>query len=310
MIVLYDQLFTQARPKSLLGKVMQFPLLRILLALLFVAPYLLFHNTIIADFLVSLSGPLYSILFYLDTIVTFLLILVFYGIFVKVIEKRDALEIKPKSSLQELGYGVLISFGLVVLMVILMRLLGYYQVEQVGSIKIIIDAFFRFGIGAFLQVLFFRLILFKLAEELLGSWLAFVLTALIFAIAHIANPNASLWTTVAMILTDIVFFAAFIYTRRLWLVWGLHWSHNFFQDGIFGMPNSGITDFDSWIQPIIRGPAWITGGSFGIEASVVFVLLSLCVGLFILKKAMQNHQIVPPLWKRKSQPSEPSMQTG
>jgi len=34
--------------------------------------------------------------------------------------------------------------------------------------------------GAFLQVLFFRLVLFRLAEELAGTWLAWVGTAAVF----------------------------------------------------------------------------------------------------------------------------------
>ena len=42
----------------------------------------------------------------------------------------------------------------------------------------------------------------------------------------------------------------------------------------------GITDLPSWIQPVIRGPEWLTGGSFGIEASAIAVLLSVVVGKF------------------------------
>jgi len=45
-------------------------------------------------------------------------------------------------------------------------------------------------------------------------------------------------------------------------------------------------------------PEWITGGSFGIEMSVIATALSLIVGLIIVKKAVKNKQIVSPVWKR------------
>lgn len=299
----YSQLFTQSHPKSVTGRVIQFPITRIIIAVLFILPYLLFHNNVIADSLAAYIGPLRSLFLNTDVVLSLAILLLIYSLYVKWIEKRKAFEISPKVSLMEFGVGFLISFALVGFMVLLMALLGYYRISQLGPPEIILDVFFSFGMGAFIQVLFFRLILFRLSEEILGSWLAFLLTAMIFAFFHLGNENITLWTTISMIITDILFFAAFMYTRRLWLVWGLHMSHNFFQDGIFGMPNSGITSLNSWIQPEIAGPQWITGGGFGIEASVIFVLLSLVVGLIILKMTIAKNQIVLPLWKRKKSPN-------
>lgn len=40
------QLFSQAVPKSTAGKILQFPLIRIVLVLLFIGPYLLLHNNL------------------------------------------------------------------------------------------------------------------------------------------------------------------------------------------------------------------------------------------------------------------------
>jgi membrane protease YdiL (CAAX protease family) len=272
--------------------------MRILIVALFIVPFLLFHNNVIADLIASSSGLFHSILVNTDAVVSIVIFLFLYSLYVRFIEKRKAYEISRKKSIVELGWGILISFALVGFMVLLMYLLGYYKVIQLDSPQIIIDSLFFFGMGAFLQVLAFRVILFRLFEELLGSWLAFVLVAAIFSIAHIQNPNSGLWSTLALIISDILLVAAFMYTRRIWLVWGIHMSWNFFQDGIFGMPNSGITDFQSWIQPSISGPEWITGGSFGIETSVIAVCLSLGVALVILKMSINKNQIVSPLWKR------------
>ena len=64
------------------------------------------------------------------------------------------------------------------------------------------------------------------------------------------------------------------------------------------MPNSGVTELVSWIQPVIQGPEWITGGGFGIETSYIAIFLSLVLGLVILKVSVDKSQIVSPIWKR------------
>jgi membrane protease YdiL (CAAX protease family) len=298
MSVSSEQLFSKARPSGLADKIIQFPLVRILVVVLFILPYLLVRNNFLADFVASSSGALHFVFVVVDAALSLFIMFLLYGLYAKWIEKRDAVEVSRSRSLTELGSGFLVSFGLVGFMVLLMVLLGYYRIDQTASPEILIDAFVFFGVGAFIQVLAFRLVLFRLTEELLGSWLAFALIAVIFGIVHLRNPEAGVWSTVSLILGDVLLFAAFIYTRRIWLVWGLHWGWNFFQDGVFGMPNSGVTELVSWIQPVIQGPEWITGGSFGIETSYIAFFLSFVVGLVILKMAVDKKQIVSPIWRR------------
>jgi len=293
-----QKLFSQAAPKTTAGKILQFPLIRIVLVFLFIGPFLLLHNNLIGDVLASSSGNARSLFLALDAILSIGIIMFLYGLYTRFIEKRKAFEISGKQSVKELFTGILISFGIVGGMVLLMAVLGYYRVDQLGSPLIILNGVFLFGMGAFLQVLAFRLVLFKLSEEILGSWMAFVLVAAVFSLVHLGNPDASLQSTIFFILGDILLAAAFIYTRRLWMVWGIHLGWNLFQDGVFGMPNSWITDIPSWIQPNISGPGWITGGSIGIEMSVIATVLSLIIGLMIVKKAVEKKQIVSPVWKK------------
>jgi membrane protease YdiL (CAAX protease family) len=298
MNVTYNMLFTQVKPQSLIGKFIHFPIVRIFIVAVFIAPFLLLHNTVLMDAILTTAEPLLSALRYLDAVITILIVLLLYSLYTKHVEKRKAHEISLKSSFREFGAGLLIALCLVGFMVVLMAILGFYRIESTESAKIIFDSFFLFGVGAFIQEFGFRLILFRLLDELLGSWITFVIVALIFGIAHLGNPNATALTTASLILGDVMLAAAYLYTRRLWLVWGIHFGWNFFQDGIFGMPNSGITDFASWIQPQITGPVWLTGGNFGIEASTVALFLTLLVGVFILRLVIKNKQIAPPVWSR------------
>jgi membrane protease YdiL (CAAX protease family) len=299
MTVHVEQLFSNARPTGMAGKIIQFPIVRIFVVALFILPYLLIRNNLLADLVASATGSFRIILVIADAAVSLAAMFFLYRLYARWIEKRKAVEMSGPKSLSEWGAGMLISLGLVGFMVLFMALLGHYRIESTDSPVVLIEALAYFGMGAFVQVLAFRLVLYRLAEELLGSWLAFVLIAIIFGIFHLGNPDAGVWSTLSLIIGDVLLFAAFVYTRRIWLVWGIHWGWNFFQDGVFGMPNSGITELPSWIQPVIQGPKWITGGAFGIETSLIAFFLSLVVGLVILKSAIDKNQIVVPLWKRK-----------
>lgn len=297
-MVTADMLFTQAKPQTIKGKILQFPVTRILVVALFIAPYLILYNTVIMDLIRRTSDPLQSILRILDRTVSIIIILLIYGLYTRFVERRKAHEISTNKSVQETGAGLLISLLLIGFMVSLMSVLGFYRIEGVDSARVIINGIFIFGIIAFIEEFSFRIILFRLMEELLGSWLALVLVAAVFGLAHLGNPNATALTTAYLILSDVLLAAAFIYTRRLWLVWGIHWGWNFFQDGVFGMPNSGVTQFSSWIRPEITGPTWLTGGNFGIEASTVSVTLNFLAGVIILWLAIRKKQVVSPIWTR------------
>ena len=58
-----------------------------------------------------------------------------------------------------------------------------------------------------------------------------------------------------------------------WMVWGLHVGWNYVQSSILGVTVSGASDFDSWLVATVSGPQWLTGGSFGIEASYVTTVI-------------------------------------
>ena len=294
-----EQLFTNVKPSGVGGRIIQFPLVRFVIAVLFLVPFALLSN-VTAIYVVEPSPePYYTILKYLQAIVYFFLFLYAYSLYTRFVEKRKAFEISSGGSVREFGVGFLIALGLIGFMVALMSILGYYKVEAFNSAKIIADQFVHFSMGSFIEELVFRVILFRLIEELMGSWWSLVIVSLLFGFAHIGNANATVWTSIAIMISDVLLIAAFMYTRRLWMVWGIHMSWNFFQTAIFGMPNSGETYKKTFIKASVNGPEWITGGSFGIEASYVAIFITLIVGVIVLKKAIDKNQLVLPIWRRK-----------
>ena len=294
----YDELFTKVIPQRRIGKFIQFPITRIFIAILFLLPISILANLVGLELIKSLEAPYYSLLRYLRDIIFFILFLVAYRSYTHYIEKRKAIEFNTKGFIPELGLGFGISLGIVCFMVVLLMLLGYYRIDSFNSPVVLADRTVVYFMGSFTEELIFRIILFKLVEEFAGSWIGIIIQGIVFGFAHIGNENATVWTSLSIVFSDTILFgAAYILTKRIWLIWGLHFSWNFFQEGIFGMPNSGYQR-DGLIKPIIDGPEWITGGKFGIEASVVSILILFIIGIIILKKAIEKNQLVLPVWKR------------
>ncbi|OGU58159.1 MAG: hypothetical protein A2V66_12150 [Ignavibacteria bacterium RBG_13_36_8] len=293
-----SELFTKVIPVTWYGKTIQFPITRIFIVLLFLAPVTILANLIGLEFVRSFSEPYSSLLRYSRGLVFLILFILMYGLYTRYIERREPLELSFTKFYKELGFGVSIAFGLVGIMVLFMYVLGFYKIGSFGSLNNMSASFVTQMMVGFTEELIFRLILFKLVEEFAGSWIALIVQALIFGFAHITNPNASVWTSTGLVISDLFLFGgAFMLTRRIWLIMGIHWGWNFFQAGVFGMPNSGI-DRPSWIEPIITGPEWITGGAWGIEASYIAIALCLLIGICIFKKAIDNNQLVLPVWRR------------
>ncbi|HUV29669.1 MAG TPA: CPBP family intramembrane glutamic endopeptidase [Acidobacteriota bacterium] len=294
-----DLLLNKGEVRFRWQRILQFPLLELVVAGLFMAPVALAHNAFAIAVLEKLQPPLGNLVTYLEHVVNVVLFLLAYALYCRWVERRKPFEISGGKSVPELSLGFAGGIGLVGIMVGLLSLLGYYRVSGFSENQtVLIDAFFRFGIGAFLQEFFIRLLLFRLTEELVGTWSAVVIVAVSFGLIHIGNENATPLTSVMIAVSDVLYLAAFVFTRRLWLVWGLHFGWNFMQDGVFGMPNSGETALPSWIRPDVTGPDWLTGGSFGIEASIVAIALQVALGLWLLLYARKLNQFMAPYWQR------------
>jgi membrane protease YdiL (CAAX protease family) len=144
------------------------------------------------------------------------------------------------------------------------------------------------------EELIFRGMIFRLLERALGSWIAVLLSALLFGAAHLANPDATLVSTLAIMLTAGVILAAlYLLTRSLWWVIGLHLGWNFFEGPIFGAPLSGRT-MPVLLHASLTGPQAWTGGTFGPEAGLVAILIVGSVGLLLCVLAARQHRIMRP----------------
>ncbi len=72
---------------------------------------------------------------------------------------------------------------------------------------------------------------------------------------------------------------------------------NYTQSAIFSGIVSGNDAQPGLIRSTVNGPDWLTGGSFGVESSVLAPLLCTTTGIVMLVMAAKRGKIVPPVWR-------------
>jgi membrane protease YdiL (CAAX protease family) len=219
------------------------------------------------------------------------------------VERRPlaAVGLGPRELPAQWARGFAVGAGFMTACTLALALFGGYRVAGLSLAlgPLLSGLLLHIGVGLFEEGLF-RGILFRLLEEGLGSWAALLITSAIFGAAHLANPQATLWGAAAiMIEAGVLLGAAYMLTRSLWFVAGLHTAWNFLQGPVYGfnISGSGATT-ESLLRPSIQGPELLTGGVFGMEASLIAVLLGLALGVWFAARAARGGRAMRPLlWR-------------
>ncbi len=226
--------------------------------------------------------------------------LVYYGL-VRGMEGRNPVEeLSLNGAWLELLGGLGIGAGLLALSTWLLWLFGFYKVDAVNDISELFAArHLPLSLGAgFFEELVFRAILFRIVEEKLGSWIALAISSLFFGVAHISNPNATLFSSIAIAIeAGILLGAAYMLTRRVWFAVGIHIAWNYVQGAVFGIAVSG-GEVKGLISSHMEGNELFSGGAFGAEASLITLVVCTLAGVFLLWKSHQHRAFVQPFWKQ------------
>jgi membrane protease YdiL (CAAX protease family) len=87
--------------------------------------------------------------------------------------------------------------------------------------------------------------------------------------------------------------AAYAATRTLWVPIGLHFGWNFAAAGIFGTEVSGNGTAQGLLDGVVSGPALLTGGDFGPEASLYSVAFGVVLTVVFMWLARRRGHVVP-----------------
>lgn len=223
-----------------------------------------------------------------------------YIVLVRLIERRPVTELMLPGMGRELGIGLLIGAGLYTACILALMGMGIYKIDGLNSVSSLLPAIaIPLSSGVFEELLF-RGVLFRIVEDLLGSWISLTVSSLVFGLVHLMNPAATLLGAIFIsVEAGILLAAAYMLTRRLWMSMGFHFAWNYTQSAVFSGIVSGGDAHPGLIKPVIDGSTLLTGGAFGVESSVIAFLLCTTTGVVLLIMAVRRGQIVPPFWEQK-----------
>jgi uncharacterized protein len=268
------------------------PIIRIILALLAIAiPFAIVaipFNLYVSDKILKKAGAL----------VLAVIIVGAYRTYVKLVERRVVTELSRAGAIRELCAGLLLGALLLSLTIGGLAALGVYRITGTNGWTAMLATLPAFILAAVLEEVVMRGVVFRILEQWLGSWSALAISAALFGLLHLLNPGVTLLNAGAVMLeAGILFAAAYMLTRRLWLCIGVHFAWNFTQGGVFSAAVSGGAT-NGLLQSKLVGPVWLTGGAFGAEASVVAFVLCVAAGLLLLLASRRRGHVIRPSWSR------------
>lgn len=279
-------------------KILRFPLVRFFIAIGFLTVFIavaLFLAALINKQLFSSDDALPG------SAIQMVLACIFawggYVLYCATIEGRRVGELDPHKGFRQTLAGLFLGFGFISLIMLLMWLSGGYKIHGFNSPSAVWPFLIMAVQAGIVEEILSRGIIFRIAEEGIGTWWSVLLSALIFGFMHLGNPNASWFSSVSIALTaGVVLAMLYVITRQLWIPIGMHIGWNLTLGGIYGAPVSG-GETGGLVQAGFYGPEWLTGGAFGPEASVLSIGVFSVFGVFLFWKIKKGNLSVKPIWR-------------
>ncbi len=182
--------------------------------------------------------------------------------------------------LKDCALGALSGLALALIIAMLVRGMDGFHWQRapaVGTRQLLAGAWLLLGVSLSEEILF-RGFPFQRLVEGLGPWVGQLTCAALFTWVHWANPGMQgatrAWASMNISLLGILLGFCYLRTRSLALPVGLHFGWNWAQGSLLGFGVSGTTEFKGAWTPVFHGrPEWLTGGSFGLEASLPCALV-------------------------------------
>lgn len=190
---------------------------------------------------------------------------------------------------REFGIGTLLGLASALLAVVLIWTAGgvRFELDPARSVTLLLHGVYVFLFVALFEETLFRGFVFQRFVAGAGMWIAQIALGLLFATSHWGNPDmhgATLaWASVELFLGAVLLGLAYLRTRSLALPIGIHLGWNWTQGHLLGF---GVSGFEQagWFRPLLQDrPEWMTGGSFGPEASIFAVIADVVLILLLWK---------------------------
>ncbi|TQL47437.1 hypothetical protein FB562_0497 [Homoserinimonas aerilata] len=206
-----------------------------------------------------------------------------YRVVMRMLARRAVPEMAVRRLAGEAAFGIAIGTAFIGISVLIVVALGGFSFHwSPDDVLGVVVPIIVVNLGAaIVEEFVFRGLVLQAVEQLGGRWVALAITSALFGIIHLGNPGATLWSGVAIaIQAGVLLGAAFLWRRNLWFAVGIHFAWNvglaLLGVSVSGHAAGGLFTVD------VAGPALLTGGDFGLEASIVPVILGLVFAIPML----------------------------
>ena len=217
-----------------------------------------------------------------------------YWAVMRFVARRPVPEIARRGAVREALLGCGIGLGFILVSALVIMAFGGYSFSWAGNgfFSGVASAVTVQAGAAVTEELMFRGLALQGLERMVGSRAAVAITALLFGAVHMANPGATAWSGLSIALeAGALLGAAFLWRRSIWFVAGVHFAWNATEQ-LLGIPVSGNTA-KGLLSVDASGPALLTGGAFGLEASAVTVLIGAALVVRMFVRAHRRGGLLP-----------------
>jgi hypothetical protein len=197
-----------------------------------------------------------------------------YRFHVRRIERREPTELSTQGMGRQLGLGLLIGVALVTATFGVLAALGVYRFAGFNAPGwMLLVPLAELVLVGMAEEMVFRGVIFGVTEKALGAKWAVVISALLFSLAHLPNDGMSALAVAVIAAYGVLQALLYLKTRRLWACIGTHIAWNYCVSQVFSSTVSGHSANAGLMRGELVGNPMLTGGVFGVEASVVTLLL-------------------------------------
>ncbi|MBE1162385.1 CPBP family intramembrane glutamic endopeptidase [Dyella acidiphila] len=186
--------------------------------------------------------------------------------------------------LRQLGIGVAVGAGMMILLLAILALLGVFSLgSPLLSAR---DALVHglgyaavFALTAIAEEGFLRGYALVQLSRAISFWPAAAVTSVVFAALHLTHATETPMAIVQAGMVGLVLAYSFRRSGGLWFACGFHAAWDFVQTYLAGVADSGMSASDVLMHSSFHGPAWLTGGSAGPEGSAIALPLTVLAGV-------------------------------
>ena len=211
-----------------------------------------------------------------------------FFVWVRLIEGRSirTMGFPRQDALSEYMIGCLVGTGMIALVVGIMTLFGFVTFSRFSLDASTFLAFLLAGVGYTIQgsteEIYTRGWLLPMMASKTHKWIAIVLSSSFFSLIHLNNIGVNYMSSMNTVLFAL-FLAIYAWKKGdIWGVCGIHVAWNFVQGHIFGLNVSGFPSESSLAYLETRGAEWLSGGTYGVEASIVSTIVYLAMIIYVL----------------------------